>query len=104
MAAPIVRANYDQLTQTASQFGQQAEQVTRTLQQIKTQLDALQSGDWVGTGAQAFYAEMNGQVVPTLNRLARALEAARTTTLQVRQVMKAAEDEAARLLRGQLSA
>lgn len=104
MAAPVVRADYDQLTQTANQFGQQAEQVKRSLQQIKSQVDTLQGGDWLGTGAQAFYAEVNSQVVPTLNRLARALEAARTTTMQVLQVMKTAEDEAARHLRAQPSA
>jgi WXG100 family type VII secretion target len=99
MAVPIVRTDYDQLTTVAARFDQQADLTRSLLQQLRQQQEALQAGDWLGTGAQAFYAEMNGQVVPTLNRLAKALETANQTTRQISLVMKAAEDEAARILR-----
>jgi hypothetical protein len=64
-------------------------------------MDVLQGGDWEGKGAAAFYREMNAEVVPTLARLARALEASRQVVVQINQIMKAAEDEAARYLRGE---
>jgi uncharacterized protein YukE len=60
----------------------------------------LEGGDWIGEGAKQFYLEMNSQVLPTLKRLVLALEAANRTTVQINQIMKAAEDEAARVLRG----
>jgi WXG100 family type VII secretion target len=99
MPAPIVRADYDELTKVAGVFGQNAEGARRALEQLRKQMETLQQGDWLGGGAQAFYAEMNGQVVPTLTRLVKALEAANQTTLQVSRIVKAAEDEAARHLR-----
>jgi hypothetical protein len=53
----------------------------------------------VGQGAQAFLAEMNGETLPTLTRLVRALEAAAGTTRQIRQVAEQAEAEAASFFR-----
>src|SRR5207248_2661336 len=51
-------------------------------------------------GATAFYQEMGGQVMPTMKRLAGALESAQQSTLQISQIMAQAEAEAARVLRG----
>src|SRR3712207_4153355 len=99
MTAPTVRADYDQLKAMASSFDQQADAVRRTLAALRQQQDVLQNGDWLGTGAQAFYAEMNGQVVPTLNRLLRALTQAAITTRQINQDMQQAETEAASYFR-----
>jgi WXG100 family type VII secretion target len=99
MTAPTVRADYDQLGQVANRFGQQAQLVRRTVHELRQQQEVLRGGDWVGEGAQAFYAEMDTQVAPALSRLIGALESANQTTRLIGQVMKAAEDEAARILR-----
>jgi WXG100 family type VII secretion target len=99
MTAKVIRADYDALSQMASSFGLQAEQVRKTLQQLNREVDDLQAGDWLGQGAQAFYAEMNGQVLPTINRLVRALETAGDVTRQVNQIAQQAEQEAAAFLR-----
>ena len=99
MAARIIRAHYDQLTQTATRFGQQAGEARGLLQRLRRDLDLLQGGDWLGQGAQAFYAEMNGQVVPAVQRLVRALEQAADTTYQINQVVQQAEQAAAACLR-----
>lgn len=96
MTAPRVRADYDVLKQMTSDWRQQASDTTRTLQQIRSQVQTLQGGDWVGKGATAFFGEMNDQVLPTLKRLADALSAAGDTTQQISQLMKQAEDEAAK--------
>lgn len=95
MPSSVVRADYDALKSMSQAFGQNAGEARQSLQRLKSQLDVLQGGDWVGQGATAFYSEMNGSVLPTLNRLTRALEEAQRITLQISQVMKAAEDEAA---------
>jgi WXG100 family type VII secretion target len=100
VATPKVRADYEALKQVAASFGGQAQAARQTLQSLNSQLEVLQGGDWVGQGATAFYQEMGSQVMPTMKRLAGALENAQRSTLQISQIMQAAEDEAARVLRG----
>src|SRR5262249_52428214 len=100
MAAPRVRANYDQLGQVAQKFSQQGDTAQKTLGQLRRQTEVLQAGDWVGAGATAFYAEMNESVLPAVSRLAKALQAAQQVTQQISREMKAAEDGAAACFRG----
>jgi WXG100 family type VII secretion target len=78
----------------AQSFRSQSENITKQSQALKTDMDTLQGGDWIGKGAQAFYKEMVDTVMPTMQRLQRALAEASRITQQISQVMKAAEDEA----------
>ncbi|MGH2619707.1 MAG: WXG100 family type VII secretion target [Anaerolineales bacterium] len=99
MTAPQFRGDYDLLAQIAQAFGQHASLTKTSMQRIQRDVNTLQSGDWIGTGATAFYREMNDQVLPTLKRLTAALESADRTLRKVSQIIKQAEDEAARLFR-----
>jgi WXG100 family type VII secretion target len=78
----------------AQSFRAQSENITKQTQQLKGDMDTLQSGDWIGQGAQAFYKELGDMVLPTMQRLQRALGEASRITQQISQIMKAAEDEA----------
>jgi WXG100 family type VII secretion target len=100
MTAPRVRADYDSLKQVAASFSGQAQAARQTLQSLQSQMDTLQGGDWIGQGAEAFYQEMGDQVLPTLKRLASALETAQQSTLQISQIIQQAEANAAQVLRG----
>ena len=101
MPAPKVRADHDGLAQIAKRFNREADQTRQTTRSLKKQLDVLQSGDWVGKGANKFYQEMNGNVLPSLTRLSNALEAGGRTTLKISQIMKQVEDETSALFRGE---
>jgi len=98
MPAPRVRADRDQLAQIATQFGRQASDANKSLKRIKGQVDSLQGGDWIGKGATAFYREMDSEVLPSLTRLAKALDEAQKITNQISKIMQGAEDDAARIL------
>jgi WXG100 family type VII secretion target len=100
MSASKVRTDYEILRQIAQVFGQQADATRQTLQQIKQDMGVLQQGDWVGKSADKFYAEMNSALVPAVTRLQSALENAARVTGQISSVMKQAENDAARVLRG----
>jgi WXG100 family type VII secretion target len=100
MPSPRIRADYEQLQKIATSFSTQAANSQRTLKQVKSQMDILQRGDWIGRGARAFYKEMDQDVLPALQRLVKALERASQVTQQISRIVKEAEDEAARLLRG----
>jgi WXG100 family type VII secretion target len=100
MAAAKIRADYEQLKAVAGRFGSQAQAARQTLQALQRQMEVLHAGDWIGQGATAFYQEMGDQVLPTLKRVAAALDSAQQTTLQISQIMAQAEADAAHVLRG----
>ena len=100
MPAPRFRGDYEQLGKIASAFGTQASNSQRMLQQVKGRMATLQGGDWIGQGARAFYKEMEQEVLPALQRLAKAIERAQQVTLQISRIVKESEETAARLLRG----
>src|SRR3990172_6974690 len=97
MPAPRVRADHDSLRLIAQAMGQQSEASRRTLDRLRRAKEALQGGDWIGVGAKAFYREMDSEVLPSMGRLVSALERSAEVTRTISQIMKQAEDEAARL-------
>ncbi len=100
MPAARVRADYGSLAQIAKEFGNAASNMRQTLNQLKRQKDVLQGKDWVGKGADKFYDEMDSAVLPMMNRLINGLETAQQQTNQISKIMKQAEVDAAKLLRG----
>jgi len=99
MPATRVRADYDSLTQISKSFGRHAAATQRVIQKIQQCMGVLQGGDWIGQGAKAFFKEMEGEVLPSLRRLASALEAAERISHQASQVMSQAENESAGIFR-----
>ena len=100
MRSPKIRADHDILTTLAQTFEREANDTRQTLQRLQNQMEVLQGGDWIGKGAQAFYREMSGDVLPSMKRLGNALEAAHRATKAISQIMRDAEEEASRFLRG----
>ncbi|CAG1001588.1 MAG: WXG100 family type VII secretion target [Anaerolinea sp.] len=100
MAANVIRAEYDTLAQIAAQFAQQAEQSAQMTNAIVVLVDQLESGAWIGVGANSFYSEMNDLVFPALRRLIEVLGDAGGATKRISEALKAAEDEAASLFKG----
>jgi WXG100 family type VII secretion target len=94
MAAETVRSDYDQLKSSASSFKSQADAIDKMNNDVRSAMDTLQSGDWIGEGARKFLAEMNDSVLPTLKRLHAALDQSARVTTQISQVMKQAEEQA----------
>ncbi len=76
MTAPKVRADYGLLREAAARLGSQAEATQKSLLSLEQGMKVLESGDWVGPGAAAFFQEMGSQVLPTMKRLATALATA----------------------------
>jgi WXG100 family type VII secretion target len=97
MATDKIRADYDSLRQIAQRFGQQAEETRKTLRNLEQAVNTLKQGDWIGEGARKFYNEFDSAVLPSLKRLQSALENAGQTTKKMDDVMRQAEELAARL-------
>jgi WXG100 family type VII secretion target len=92
-----VRADYDSLRQIAQRFGQLAEETRTTLRNLEQAANTLKQGDWIGEGARKFYDEFDSTVLPSLKRLQSALENAGQATKKMDDVMRQAEELAARL-------
>mgnify|MGYP002400494970 CR=1 FL=1 len=104
MSAPRIRANYDELDKAGQMFAQEQAALQKMLAELQGRLDMLQGGDWVGRAATAFYGEMNGDVLPTIKRLIRAMDRAATVARALRTRIQQAEADAARVLNGQSAA
>ncbi len=94
MAAETVRSDYDQLKSSASTFKSQADAIDKMNRDVRSAMETLVGGDWIGEGARKFFAEMNDSVLPTLKRLHAALVVASRKTTQISQLMKEAENQA----------
>jgi WXG100 family type VII secretion target len=105
MGADIIQAQYDQLEALARRFGKQADLQAALQKRVQTRVGQLRTA-WVGRGSDAFYTEMDAKVFPALARLIAALREAQKVTLQISEIVRQAEEEAARPLgmRGQLLA
>lgn len=104
MTAPKIRADHDALAKIAQGFAREATNTQRSLRKMKQSMDTLQGGDWIGKGANAFYKEMEGEVLPAVQRLQSALDQANQLTRQISSIMQEAEDDAARILGAILAA
>lgn len=97
MGKDVIQANYEQLEIVAGRFGSQAEASQQLMAKIRQAMQPLQDGGWQGSGSQSFFSEMDGKLLPAMQRLVATLDQARATTVKVSAVIKAAEEEAARL-------
>lgn len=91
--ADLLEADYDILEQVARRFSQQSDEIQQTFQNIRNHMNQLQNS-WEGRGSQAFFAEMQEEVVPAINRLHQALDDAGTITKKVAETLNQAEEEA----------
>jgi WXG100 family type VII secretion target len=98
--APLFVVDYEELKRIASAFDREADRLRQSFQQVLSKVEVLESGDWFGQGAAAFYREMRSDVLPAMKSLPSALDAAGRTTRDIAQNTKDAEDEIVRLFAG----
>ena len=88
--ADEIQADYDKL----SQFASQAQATQAMTPKVRSAMQKLQQGGWIGRGADAFFSEMNGLVLPGLKRMETALQSGSQVTKEISQKMRTAEEEA----------
>jgi WXG100 family type VII secretion target len=93
----IIQSRYDDLDRVAARFGKASAANAELHRRITRCVEVLERGGWQGRGADAFFAEMRGTLYPAMQRLVKALDEGRTVTLEVKNIIKRAEEEAAAL-------
>jgi len=92
--ADKVQADYEQLGQVSSQFANQSQVIQELLQKVRSSVQQLEDGGWIGRGADSFFSEMQSVVFPAIQRLESSLNDASSTTKQIAQNMQQAEQDA----------
>lgn len=87
------KAQYDELEKISTQFAKQSEAINGMLQKVRGSMNNLKSG-WIGRGSDAVFNEMQNVVLPASTRLKEALQEGSTTTKNIVQTVKTAEQEA----------
>lgn len=81
--------NGEQLAQMMKKFQSEADELNQLLGQTRNKIGTLRSSGWVGRGSDQFYNEMESLVLPAVQRLVAALNAASN---QVNAIMKIYDD------------
>ena len=103
MSVDLIQVQYEQLAALGQRFAASARGVEAMRAATLRQMNALR-GAWDGQGSGAFFAEMDGEVLPALARLVSAFREASRLTQQASAVFRAAEEEAAAPFSGSAAA
>lgn len=98
MGAPKIQADYSSLEQISANFSKESDQTRQLLQTVKSCVDALKGGGWIGKGANAYFNEQESMVFPEMQRLQNALAMASRSTRQISKIFQDAAQEAAGML------
>ncbi|HEX8597832.1 MAG TPA: WXG100 family type VII secretion target [Chloroflexia bacterium] len=91
-----IKAQYDDLEQVASRFSNQSQAIQEMITRVRSSMEDLQSG-WKGRGSEAFFNEMQSEVLPASTRLHDVLADAGQVTREVVRTIQQAEEEASSL-------
>jgi WXG100 family type VII secretion target len=68
-----VQVNYEEMQNIIKNMKSEQAEVATLLRQTKSKVESLHNNQWVGEAADKFFSEMEGTVLPALNRLENAL-------------------------------
>ena len=88
-----VQIQYEEMERIAGQFASQADAIGQMMRNINAKMEDLRP-DWIGRGSEAFFNEMEGEVLPAVNRLCDALLMGDQVSKQIVQTLEAAENDA----------
>lgn len=95
MTADIIQVDFETLAAVVRRFRQQQAEIEALQQTVAACLRRLESDGWQGQGANAFYIEMNDDVLPGICRLVEGLDEAAAVMHMMGDLFAAAEEEAA---------
>jgi WXG100 family type VII secretion target len=100
MQTDVIQADYAQLQAITERFSRAAEASALIAQRVRADFAPLVDGGWQGRGSASFRAEMDGELLPALERLVDALRTAQSVTTDIEMLLRHAEEQAARPFRG----
>jgi WXG100 family type VII secretion target len=100
-ASNKIQLNYEEIFGVRDRFSRQADVINTMMQNISSKLDVLQNGGWIGRGAEAFFQEMQNDVLPGVRRLQGALAQASSELQRMSDHAREIEEAAGAIFRRQ---
>ncbi len=79
------------MPEISKRFEREAVNVKHSIDSLKRTIEVLKGGDWFGEGANAFYREMESEVMPAMQRLLKTLEMASGVIQAIERLLHEAE-------------
>lgn len=73
MATLIIKLDFDAFKNIEGSFRAQETATSETIGKLKKTIEQLRGGEWYGEGATKFFAEMDSQVMPSMDRLKKVM-------------------------------
>jgi WXG100 family type VII secretion target len=74
-------------------FRTEQQEIEALYKQTKSKVESLHNNQWVGQGAEKWFSEMEGQVLPAVQRLIRALDYAGDTAQKIHETIHKHDEE-----------
>lgn len=91
--AGMVQVNYDEMQTIIKTLETEEQDIRALLKQTKSKVEALHGDGWIGQGADQFFNEMNGVVLPATNKMVYALDVAGKVATQIIKIIRNADEE-----------
>ena len=91
--ADEVKVNPDELAEVSRDFSNESMNIQEMYLKTRQSMEELQP-DWIGLGSDAFFEEMEGEVLPAVQRLYQALSQGREVTDDIVHLFQEADEEA----------
>lgn len=91
--AGVLQVNYDEMQAIIKNLETEEQDLKALLKQTKSKVEALHGDQWVGQGADQFFNEMNGLVLPATAKMVYALDVAGNVARQVVKIIRSADEE-----------
>jgi WXG100 family type VII secretion target len=91
--------NYAELNKVVRKFRDEGEDIVQMRSTMRDRLLDLRN-EWVGAGADEFISEMENDLLPALDRLARALFLAQEVLLKIMKTIQTFDEETAGYFKG----
>jgi WXG100 family type VII secretion target len=94
MSKSITQVNYDELQRISKSLQNESEEIIHLHSATRQKVEALRGG-WTGEAANAFFREQEGQLLPAVLKVSRALNESEVVLNQILQIIHAADEETA---------
>lgn len=91
--AGTLQVNYDEMQGIIKTLEAEEQDLRALLKQTKSKVEALHGDGWIGQGADQFFNEMNGVVLPAHNKMVYALDVAGKVASQIVKIIRSADEE-----------
>jgi WXG100 family type VII secretion target len=91
--AGTTQVNYDEMQAIIKSFQTEEEEIKQLLSQTKAKVESLHGNQWVGQGADQFFNEMEGSILPAMGRMANALNVSSHVATQIINTIHRADEE-----------